>query len=85
MTTPVAPKAEIKKAWQKLSLHIQANSTKYNKLSTPEQQAEADEIFKRVTNEKEKLCPVTSGKGKKTKKGKKSKKGKQGKKSKKGK
>lgn len=85
MTTPVAPKAEIKKAWQKLSLHIQANSTKYNKLPTSEQQAEADEIFKRVTNEKEKLCPVTSGKGKKTKKGKKSKKGKQGKKSKKGK
>ena len=68
MTTPVAPKAEIKKAWQKLSLHIQANSTKYNKLPTSEQQAEADEIFKRVTNEKEKLCPVTSGKGKKTKK-----------------
>jgi len=95
MTTPVAPKDEIKKAWQKLSLHIQANSTKYNKLSE-EKQKEADEIFNTITEEKDDLCGTVktfdedttwkkSGKGKKTKKGKKSKKGKQGKKGKKGK
>ena len=77
MTKPKATKEEIRKTWHQLGLHIHAASTRYNKLSKAEQ-VEADEIFKRVTDEKEKLCPVTSGKrkGKKTKKGKKGKKGK---------
>ena len=90
MTSPIADKDEIKKTWQKLSLHIQANSARYSKLSETEQ-AEADEIFKRVTDEKDILCgtektfvadPTWNKAGKK---GKKTKKGKKGKKSKKGK
>ena len=47
MTTPVADPSEIKKCWQKVSLHVGANSTKYQKLSSSEQK-EADEIFKKI-------------------------------------
>jgi hypothetical protein len=93
MTTPVATKAEIKKAWHKLALQLHPD--KLNGLSKPEQD-EAVEIFNTITEEKDVLCgtvkiPVEdptwkkAGKGKKTKKGKKSKKSKKGKKGKKGK
>ena len=52
---------------QKLSLHIHAGSTKYNKLSKSKQK-EADEIFKKIKAEKELYVPKNSGKGKKGKK-----------------
>ena len=93
MTTPVAPKAEIKKAWHKLSLQLHPD--KLNGLPKSEQD-EAGEIFNTITEEKDVLCGTVktfvedttwkkSGKGKKTKKGKKGKKGKKSKKGKKGK
>jgi len=66
MTSPVADKKEIKQMWKKVSLHVGANSTKYQKLSSSEQK-EADEIFKKITNEKDLYVPKGSGK-RKTKK-----------------
>ena len=77
MTSPVADPTEIKKTWKQLSNHIHSSSTKYNKLTKTEQ-AEADVIFKKVTEEKDVLCgtvpvwiPVNSGLKKKKKKTKK--------------
>jgi len=81
MTSPVADKKEIDKMYKKLSLHIHAGSTKYNKLSKSEQE-EADEIFKKIKEEKEKYVPK-SGKHKKKTKNKKPKKSKKSKKPKK--
>ena len=70
MKTPVADPSEIKKCWQKVSLHVGANSTKYQKLSSTEQK-EADEIFKKITSEKDLYVPKSSGKRKKATKKKK--------------
>jgi len=67
MTSPVADKKEIDKMYKKLSLHIHAASTKYNKLSIAEQK-EADEIFKKIKAEKEKYVPKSGKSKKKTKK-----------------
>jgi len=63
MTAPVADPSEIKKSWQKVSLHVGANSTKYQKLSSSEQK-EADEIFKKITSEKDLYVSKSSGKRK---------------------
>ena len=68
MTSPVADKKEIDKMYKKISLHIHAASTKYQKLSSTEQK-EADEIFKKIKAEKEKYVPLHSSvKKKKAKK-----------------
>ena len=67
-----ATKAEIITAWKKLAL--KTHTDKISHLNSDEKKT-AKEMFLAVTTEKERLCPVTSGKGKKAK-GKKTKKGK---------
>ena len=61
MTSPVASKDEIKKMYRKVSLHIHAGSTNYQKLSSAEKK-EADEIFKKINEEKEKYVPKSGKK-----------------------
>ena len=65
MTSPVADSKEIRKYWKKVSVHIQPNGTKYNKLSDIKKK-EAEEIFKKITNEKDLYVAKGSGKRKKT-------------------
>ena len=72
MTSPVASKDEIKKMYRKLSLYIHGGSAKYQKLS-PAEQKEADEIFKKINEEKEKYVPKSGKKKPKKKKPKKKK------------
>ena len=73
MTSPVADSKEIRKCWKKVSVHIQPNGTRYNKLSDTKKK-EAEEIFKKITNEKDLYVAKGSGKSKKKTKKKKPKK-----------